>query len=152
MSRKACYCAFCKSPRKVYTKRNINLFNIMAAALGSGILMFAIWQEFDPKVFLIFVGFLALAEVFVQIRWRLNIVCKFCGFDPALYLRDQAQAAEKVRLHLQKRKNDPASLLAKPLNISKISKERADQAIEEVRALAVAKEKSRKGSLISRQI
>lgn len=146
MSSKACYCAFCRSPRKVFTKRRVNLFNILAAALGSAILMFMIWQEFDPKVFLIFVVFLAIAETFVQIRWRINIVCKHCGFDPVLYIKDHAQAAEKVRLHLEKRKQDPASLLAKPLNIPKLTKQQSQERLESLQTEA------KKGRLVSKQI
>ena len=125
-SRKSCYCAFCKSPRKVYTKRNIGLFEIAGSALGAVAFMFAIFQEFDPRVLLIFVAFLALAETFVQLRWRLTIACKYCGFDPVLYLKDTNKAVAKVKLRLDQRKNDPATLLAKPLDLPKLSKERAE--------------------------
>jgi hypothetical protein len=147
MARINCYCAFCKSPRKVYNKRNINLFNIGACAFGSAILMFAIFQGFDPRIFILFVTFLAFSEMFIQIRWRLNMVCKYCGFDPVIYLKDPNRASIKVQAHLEKRKNDPATLLAKPLNIPKISKERKEVAIQES-----SKSPDKKGSLLSKQI
>lgn len=125
-SRKSCYCAFCRSPRKIYRKRNIGLIDVFAALLGANVTMFAIFEEFDPRALLIFVTFLAIAEIFVQVRWRLAIVCPYCGFDPVLYLKDSARAVEKVKVCLNRRKNDPASLLAKPLQLPKLSKERAE--------------------------
>lgn len=139
-NRKDCFCAFCKTPRVVYVKKRINLFNIIAAAFGSIILMFVLFQNFDPRVTLIFVGFLALAEMFVQIRWRLNIVCQECGFDPALYIREPNKAVEKVKLHLEKRAQDPQNLLRPRLKLPVLSKpsEKEKQGV--------------KGSRISKQV
>lgn len=125
-SRKDCYCAFCRSPRKVYLKKNIGIVDIFGAVLGSGVAMFAIFHEFDPRVMLIFVAFLAIAETFVQVRWRLTIVCRHCGFDPVVYLKDSALAAAKVKMKLEKRKEDPATLLSRPLQLPRISREKAE--------------------------
>jgi len=121
-SRKKCYCAFCKSERMVYSKRRINVFNVLAAAVAAGLTMAVIWQAFDPRVMLFFVAFLAIAESFVQIRWRLNIVCKYCGFDPVLYLKDPEKVAQRVRLVLEDRKKDPATLFKAPLKIPFLKK------------------------------
>ncbi len=88
--------------------------------------MFAIFQEFDPRVMLIFVAFLALAETFVQLRWRMTMTCKFCGFDPVLYLKDTEKAVAKVKIRLDQRQKDPASWLAEPLQLPKLSKEKAE--------------------------
>ena len=154
LSRKQCFCAFCKSPRRIYKKKNINLFNILACALGSALLMLALWQEFDPKVILLFVLFLAITETFLQLRWRLTVVCKQCGFDPVLYLKNSEAAAKKVCARLERRKSDPASMLAEPLKIPRISKQRSE---EFLRAKDLADKiqtegATRKGSLVSRQI
>ena len=118
--------------------------DVLGSALGAGVLMMAIWQEFDPRAFLFFVFLLAIAECFVQIRWRMTIACPHCGFDPVLYMKDQPKAVEKVKSRLNVRKNNPATLLAKPLHLPKISKERAD--------LLQKAESGEKGSLVSRQI
>ena len=112
-----CFCAFCRSERKVYTKKRISFSDILSCALGAATIMFAIWQGFDPRVMLIFVVFLAMAETFVHLRWRLAIVCPHCGFDPVLYAKEPEKAAQKVKLHLDKRKLDPASLLKPALRI-----------------------------------
>jgi hypothetical protein len=144
MSRVDCYCAFCKSPRKVYAKKRIGLMNIFASALGAILTMYAIFQGLDPRVFFIFVLFLAISETFVQLRWRIAMVCKHCGFDPVLYLKSHERAAEKVKKHLEIRSQDPATLLKTPLQIPKISKKRA----EEIKQSSPQK----KGSLVSRQV
>ncbi len=143
--RKKCYCAFCKSERVVYTKRRINIFNVVAAVLASGLTMLAIWQHFDPRVMLFLVAYLALAETFVQIRWRLNIVCRFCGFDPVLYLKDSTKAADKVKITLEKREKDPASLLKRRLDIPVLRKKKP--AAESPTAASLAK-----GRLVSKEI
>lgn len=96
--------------------------NIIASAFGSIAVMFAVFQEFDPRVLLIFVAFMAVAEIFVQIRWRLNIVCPECGFDPALYAKDPEKAVQKVKLSLERRAADPQSLLRTPLNLPVLRK------------------------------
>lgn len=116
----------------------------MGSALGAGVMMMAIWQDFDPRVMLIFVVFLAIAEIFIQVRWRMTIACPFCGFDPVLYLKDSTKAVEKVKIRLADRRKDPASLFTKPLQIPKISKEKSE--------LLEKAQSGQKGSLVSRQI
>lgn len=130
-SRQPCYCAFCKTERMVYRKKHISLLNIFAATMGAGALMYTIWQKFDPRALFIFVVFLAIAEVFIQMRWRITLVCKHCGFDPALYVRAPEQAAKKVQLFLEHKKNDPNALLSKPVKLQP---------------------RRRKGSIVSKQI
>lgn len=106
--------------------------------------MMAIWREYDPRVMIVFVVCLAIGEVFVQIRWRMAVQCKHCGFDPVLYKKAPDVAAEKVKIHLQRRKKDPQFLLAPPLNLPARKtpvEERAPKPTENTR-----------GRLVSRQI
>jgi len=117
LSRHSCFCAFCRTERQVYRKRRSSLINVVAAAVSALALMLLIWHQFDPQVLPLFVAFLAVAETFVQIRWRLNIVCSECGFDPVLYVRDVEKAVAKVQEHLRKRQEDPAGLLRTPLHL-----------------------------------
>lgn len=104
--------------------------------------MYAIWQDFDPRVMIVFVVCLAFSEAFIKLRWRLSMFCSQCGFDPVLYIKHPNKAAEKVKAHLDRRKEDPKYLLARPLNLPALSPEQAK--------LAHAREK--KGSLVSKQI
>lgn len=141
-SKNNCYCAFCRTPRRIYSRRNIGVVNIFYAALASALVMYCVWRDFDPRMLVIFAVFLAFAETFIQIRWRLSVYCKQCGFDPVLYVKDPEKAAEKVTAHLQQRREDPKYLLAKPLNLPSLTKEKAE----------ALQNKDKKGSLISRQI
>lgn len=136
-----CYCAFCKSQRHIYRKRNINLINVIASALAAVVIMFVIWQAFDPRAIIAFVVCLAISEVFIKIRWRLSVVCRTCGFDPVLYIKDAPAAAEKVRVRLDDRKQDINYLLARPLNLPTISPKKAE-----------ALQTKAKGKLVSRSV
>ncbi|MBO9666660.1 MAG: hypothetical protein J7501_07575 [Bdellovibrio sp.] len=136
-----CYCAFCKTPRNIYRKKNIGVMNILASAMAAVVIMFAIWQEYDPRVMIAFVVCLAISEIFVQIRWRLSVVCRACGFDPIMYVKDPQAAAEKVKVQLDRRKEDPKYLLAKPLNLPAIAPKKAE-----------ALQTKGKGKLVSRSI
>jgi len=73
-----------------------------------------------------------------------NIVCNHCGFDPVLYVRNPEKAAEKVNRKLQERKNNPASVLARPLHLPKITQKRRE-VIEKLRAI-------QSGKTVSRQV
>ena len=112
-SKEECYCAFCRSKRRVYAKKGITLVNILAAVVTSTILMLATWQTMDLRVIPIFAIVLGLAEIFIQIRWRLGVVCPHCGFDPVLYIRSHQKAETKVKNHLEQRKKTPAILLSR---------------------------------------
>lgn len=140
--KKNCFCAFCRSPRRIYKKRNIGVLNVLYAGIAALVLMYAFWQDFDPRGLMIFAILLAISETFIQFRWRLSIPCRQCGFDPVAYLKDPEMAAEKVSQHLRKRREDPRYLMTKPLNLPTISKAKAE---------ALQDKSSKKGKLVSRQ-
>lgn len=81
------------------------------------IAMIVFFRDLDPRIFIFYILFVAIGEVFVQVRWRLSIVCPHCGFDPVLYLKQPEKAAEKVTRKLEARRNDPNKLLARKLDI-----------------------------------
>ena len=151
-SRSDCFCAFCKTPRTVYLKRRVNVFNILASIFASLVITWVLWQEFDPRGIFVFVVCLAMGEAFVQIRWRLNIVCRHCGFDPILYLKDSAAAAQKVKDFLDQRKKDPAYILSRPLNIPRLTPEQAEAAKRAEFEMQSAKKKGSSGKILSKQI
>ena len=136
-----CYCAFCKTPRRIYRKKSISFMNIIASAMAAIVMMFILWQQLDPRAIVVFVVCLAISEVFVKIRWRLAVVCRQCGFDPVMYLKKPELALEKVKEQLVRRKEDPKYLLSKPLNLPSIP-------IEKSKALQTKE----KGRLVSRSI
>ncbi|MCC6278567.1 MAG: hypothetical protein IT289_11695 [Oligoflexia bacterium] len=121
MTKVSTYCAFCRLPRSIYRKKGVNWVNVLQAlglACGSSYL---IWRELDPRAMIIFVGSLAVMEIFILLRTRSEIECPHCGFDPVLYKRDPAKACEKVKLSIEARKEDPNVWLARrpPLRLPK---------------------------------
>ncbi|MCB9026839.1 MAG: hypothetical protein H6625_11010 [Bdellovibrionaceae bacterium] len=74
--------------------------------------MFIIWQTFEPVVLVFFVIYLAIAEVFIQIRWRLSVVCPHCSFDPVIYIKNPELACQKVKNRLDLRKDSGDLLLS----------------------------------------
>ncbi len=125
-TRRKCFCAFCKSERIVYSRKSLGPAALLGCLLASIAAMIIIFQDFDPRAILFFVLFLVLAEIFTQIRWRLSVVCKHCGFDPVLYLKDTEKAADLVKARLAVRSAGPEAWLAKPLDLPKLKKERAE--------------------------
>lgn len=104
--------------------------------------MAVLWREGDPRILVIFVVYLAVAEIFVQMRWRMSLSCPHCGFDPVTYKKNVEAAVEKVRVHLLRRKEDPRFLLAQPLHLPT---RRAESPVE-------ASPERTPGRLVSRQI
>lgn len=146
-----CFCAFCRTPRRIARKKHINFANVLAAVPVAILLMWAFWRDADPRVMVVYVVLLAFAETFVQMRWRLSVACTSCGFDPVVYLKDPALAVSKVKRRLDQRKQDPAMLLARPLNLPHLSSSRAGELAAEMTTAPVPAGKS-KGGLVSRSV
>ncbi len=106
------YCAFCKLKRNLYSKKHISATNVALAFLASVVTMFILWQEFNAIVMVIFVMYLMFAEIFVQIRWRLSVVCPHCDFDPVLYTKNAEKACLKVKVKLDHKKETGSYLLS----------------------------------------
>ncbi|NQZ01225.1 MAG: hypothetical protein HRT45_11220 [Bdellovibrionales bacterium] len=97
------FCAYCKTPRKVYLKRHITATNVWLSFLVSLLFMFVVWEQFDPRMLFVFVVALSCAEVFVQVRWRMGLRCQHCGFDPVVYMKSPKRAAQLVRDQFDRR-------------------------------------------------
>lgn len=119
------FCAFCKSPRWFYKRRSLGIFHIIMSLIASVVISIYAFGNLDPKLTLFFVVGLCISEVFTQIRWRMSLVCKQCGFDPIIYKRDTILAAKMVKKRLEQRQNS-ASLLLNPLQLPTLSPERAE--------------------------
>lgn len=122
-----CFCAFCRTPRRVSIRKRMGVVNVLLSVLTGMLISFIWFQGFDPRAMLFIVLSLMIGEMFVQIRWRLAIVCKTCGFDPVTYVKDPEKAAVKVKNFLDEKKNDPNRLLSRPLNLPTITPERLEQ-------------------------
>lgn len=72
---------------------------------------------------LLFIGlFLLIGEMFSQLRWRSSMICRNCGFDPVLYVKDPNQAGLKVKAFLEFRKDSVEHLLRPPVALPKAKK------------------------------
>jgi hypothetical protein len=115
--KKTTFCVFCRTKKFVYTKKHTSFINWVLSSFCSVVMSFILFQDLDLKS-LIFLGlFIALAEIFIHLRWRLSVVCHECGFDPIIYLQNSEQAMIKVKDKLEKRKQDPRNYLKPPLDI-----------------------------------
>lgn len=113
--RKSCYCAFCKTQRKVYVHKHLTYMEVLGLVILSLILTYAIYQSLDLRG-LLFIGvFLLIGELFSQLKWRASMVCRNCGFDPVVYVRDPEQAGLKIKAFLERRSESPEHLLRPPV-------------------------------------
>ena len=113
--RKSCYCAFCKVERKVYANKHLGLID-MIGLIGMGVVFtFAIFKSFDPRGLFIVGLLLVIGEAFSQVKWRTAMVCRNCGFDPVVYVRNPDQAGLKIKAFLEKRAESPEFLLRPPI-------------------------------------
>ena len=83
---------------------------------------YAFFHELNPRG-LLFIGlFLLIGEMFSQLRWRSSMICRNCGFDPVLYVKDSKTAGIKVKAFLEKRKDSVDHLLRAPIVLPKTKK------------------------------
>lgn len=109
--RRSCYCAFCKTPRKVYKSKNLTLFEVSALSFLSILITRVVYDSFDPRGLSIVALFLLGGEIFSQLKWRSSMMCQNCGFDPVLYVKDQDAAGLKIKAFLALRPESAAHLL-----------------------------------------
>jgi hypothetical protein len=119
--RKSCYCAFCKIERKVYTNKHLDLLAVLSLVGFGIILTFAVFKELDPRGLAIVGTLLIMGELFSQTKWRTAMICRNCGFDPVVYVRNPEQAGLKIKAFLEKRSESPEHLLMPPVVLPKKS-------------------------------
>lgn len=117
--RTSCYCAFCKNTRKVYSGKHLSLMGIVGVVLLSYVMTYIIWQQPDIRGLIILGTFLMIGESTTQLRRRQSLVCKNCGFDPAIYVKSPELAAAKIKEFIRTRSEKPEFLLRPALNLPK---------------------------------
>jgi hypothetical protein len=116
-SRKSCYCAFCKNPRKVYRSKYLSLMAVVGLVGFSFLLSFLVWQEVDARGLAILGLLLLVGEAFHQVRWRQSMICSNCGFDPVLYLKSPEQAGLQIKEFVNYRADRPEYLLRPQIHL-----------------------------------
>lgn len=107
------YCAFCKTPRRVYLKKHVDMTNVVAAMLLSAFVSLSVWGQADPRGLMIFCFLIGVGEILVYMRWRIAVVCKMCGFDPVVYRKSPEKAALRVRQFFEEQVQNPRFQLSK---------------------------------------
>jgi hypothetical protein len=122
------FCAFCRSERLVYLKKHVSIEDVLLSLAASVLFSIVIFQDLDPRIAVFFVIGIAMAELFISLRWRVSISCPHCGFDPVLYKKTPDAAAKRVKNHLDVRRADPFSAVNPPPRLPVIVKKfSADQ-------------------------
>ena len=114
-----CYCAYCRTKRKVYKSKYLNYMGVFGILTFSYVLTLAIWEQTDVRGLFILGVSLLLAEGFTQLRWRQSMICQNCGFDAVIYVKDKNLASAKIKAFMKIRENDPKFLLKPLLPIQK---------------------------------
>ncbi len=110
--KQTCFCSYCRNERTYVSKKHIQILDIVFLLIPSVLLSFIFWQQLDPRLLLFWVMLGVVVEIFSNLRWRLAIVCKYCGFDPVLYLKSPELAAESVKNFMLDRKSSANFLLS----------------------------------------
>lgn len=106
-------CAFCRSTRTVYMKKGIGISDAFTALLMAFTITYIFWQNLNPKVIVIFGCLLIVMEIVILTRHRLSVVCRYCGFDPHVYLKKPEKAADLVKLRVEELRQSPDALLSR---------------------------------------
>ncbi len=106
------HCGFCGLIHPIFERRAIGLKHILWSAIVSLCVTLLLWEKLDSKGFVIFAGWIFVSELTIVIRRILSLPCPHCGFDPALYMKNQPQALAKIIKTLDARKNDPGVWLS----------------------------------------
>jgi hypothetical protein len=101
----------------VYVHKHLSFLEVIGLVLLSLILTYGIYQSLDIRG-LLFVGlFLLVGETFSQIKWRASMICRNCGFDPVVYVRNPEEAGLKIKAFLERRSESPEHLLRPPVTL-----------------------------------
>ncbi len=113
-------------------KKHAGLLDFATALFMSALIMWSRWQEVNPKAIAIFVAIVMAMEVVIQLRYRLNLTCQYCGFDPVLYKKDPEAAAKTVKAHMERLRGDPDFLLSEKAQntLKRLKRVRRNQARE----------------------
>lgn len=107
------FCAFCKSPRKLYVKKHVDLTNVVGVILVTIAVTEALYGGADPRGVFLFAVMILSGEIFIYLRWRNSVVCRMCGFDPVIYKRSPERASRLVNEFFRAQADNPAFWLSK---------------------------------------
>lgn len=125
--RQKCFCAFCKTPRNIYTSKYLSIFAIIGLSALSLISSLVLWQNLDARGLFIFAPLLLVGELFAQAKWRKSMICSNCGFDVIMYKQNPEKCGDRIREHLSTRSERPEFLLRSMPQIPKSAYKSTDK-------------------------
>ena len=120
--RRECFCAFCKTPRKVYKSKCLSLSSIVGLIGLSLVLSEVVWHSLDPRGLVILGILLLVGELFSQAKWRQSMICTNCGFDLIIFKKSPELAGKRIKEFLEQRAGRPEFLLKRSPQIPKQTK------------------------------
>ncbi len=106
-TQKDCFCALCRSPRKLRYSRylsGINYAQILLLTIGFSAATFQ-WLHWKGVMALPIIW--ALFESIHKSLYRRDLICTQCGFDPKWYKKDVKLARQKVEEFLKQNPDSP---------------------------------------------
>lgn len=104
---KDCFCALCRSPRKLRYSRHLsgmNYLQIIILALGFTAITYP-WLQWKGAMSLPVIW--GLFESIHKSLYRKDLKCPYCGFDPKWYKQDVKLARQKVEEFLKQNPESP---------------------------------------------
>jgi hypothetical protein len=98
---KSCYCALCRTPRRVRYSRRLSFMHLTQILFLSALSSWALFPLIQAKALLSIFVIWASYEFIRLSLYRRSLVCETCGFDPTWYKRDVRIARRLVEEHLK---------------------------------------------------
>ena len=106
-NQKDCFCALCRSPRKLRYSRHLTKLHygqILVLTLGFAYATFP-WLSWKGGMALPIIW--GLFESIHKSLYRKDLKCPYCGFDPKWYKKDVKLARQKVEEFLKQNPDSP---------------------------------------------
>ena len=104
---KECFCALCRTPRKLRYNRFLSAINYVQILMVSFALAAIFYPLLGYKSFAFLPIVWAIFESVHKLLYRKDLKCPYCGFDPKWYKKDVKLARKKVEEFLQQNPDSP---------------------------------------------
>jgi hypothetical protein len=100
-SAKDCFCALCRTPRKLRYSRNLTKLHYGQIVIITLVFSALVFPLISWKGLISFPVIWAIFESFHKSLYRKDLQCPYCGFDPKWYKKDVKLARQKVEEFLK---------------------------------------------------
>lgn len=107
LDQRDCFCALCRTPRKLRYERKMKLRHVGQILVLTLVLAACSYPWLDWKGAMALPIVWATFEYVRQSLYRKDLICPYCGFDPAWYKKDVKIARQKVEEFLKQNPENP---------------------------------------------